>query len=75
MKPPSREKVWSGDTNCDICLRKIRGKLYDARVSRSGSWATMCEMCFLSSKASLGEGRGQEYSERGTLGRFVKTAG
>jgi hypothetical protein len=71
-KVPPR-KAWLGDTMCNVCLKTIRHKLYDARVSRMGTWATMCEACFRRSGAGLGEGRGQEYTQKGE--RFYKTAG
>ena len=68
-------KTWLGDKMCNICLKQIRHKLYDARVSRAGSWATMCEPCFKRSGAGLGEGRGQEYTQKNHDAPFVKTAG
>jgi hypothetical protein len=66
--------MWAGDTMCNICLKPIINKLYDARVSRSGTWATMCEPCYRRSGAGLGTGRGQEYTQQ-KAGRFIKTAG
>ena len=71
-KTPLR-KAWLGDTMCNICLKQIRGKLYDARVARGGTWATMCESCFKRSGAGLGIGRGQEYTQKGD--KFHKTGG
>jgi hypothetical protein len=57
-----------------MCLKPIINKLYDAKISRIGTWATMCEPCFKRSGAGLGEGRGQEYTQQ-RAGRFIKTAG
>ena len=70
-----KPKQWLGDRMCNMCLRRITHKLYDARVARGGSWATMCEKCFKSSGAGLGEGRGQEYTQKNHDAPFIKTAG
>jgi hypothetical protein len=67
-------KMWTGDTRCNNCVAQIKGKLYDARVTRDGHWATLCERCFKQTRASLGTGRGQEYTQQSN-GKFVKTAG
>jgi hypothetical protein len=74
MTKQGHKKIWLGDRMCNTCLKRITGKLFDARITRGGTWATLCEPCFKRSGAGLGTGRGQEYTEQKN-GQFVKTGG
>lgn len=65
--------TWQGEKECDLCLCRIRGWLFDA-ATRSGAWATMCEDCFQQHARGLGTGLGQKYVQREN-DVFVKVAG
>jgi hypothetical protein len=71
-------KLWQGETTCNLCKKPIKGNLYDARLSKGSSWATMCQRCFSYHGIGLGLGYGQEYTEEtnpeGTT-TWIKTKG
>ncbi len=66
---------WFGETECDLCGRKISKTLYDGMTKEGGAmWATMCSHCFQQHGAGVGWGSGQKY-EQDKDGNFYLTEG
>lgn len=49
------------ETMCDLCHENKAE--YDARLPMIGSWANLCQSCFILHGCSLGLGKGQKLNE------------
>lgn len=60
---------------CDLCSAPIDRFLYDVALPlHRGSWANICQICYINSTARLGPGKGQKF-ERQEDGRYKLIAG
>ena len=60
------EKDWIGDIpkKCDLCGDRLVGTFVDGKTV-TGSWAIMCDYCYVLHGAGLGAGKGQLYNVLG----------
>lgn len=47
--------------NCDLCQKNQA--VYDARIPSVGSWANVCQSCFINQGCCLGVGHGQKLKD------------
>lgn len=62
----AKEKVWTGETKCNICGKEIEDLLYDCKTI-CHNWAVLCPVCW----SKYGLNIGQKY-QKDESGRFVK---
>lgn len=70
----SKAKVYvNAPLTCDTCEKELEHVMYDA-ATVFGSWANLCQTCYVRYGTGLGTGKGQRYSKQDN-GQWVKTGG